>query len=356
MIFTKDFLFVHVPKTGGMAVTELLLKILPRPVYYSHPHEPNPELAAQGIVEIPGDRHEPMAVCRDVLAQHGVDIAKLKLIIAVVRNPYEMEVSRFSYLQNGHAWDAGLNQELAMSGDFEAFARDSEDHGGAARPIQSYFELDGVLPENLRVLHQENLAAELREALAGIGVAGELALPRVNTTEHDGWADYYTRGAEAAVHRRYRWVFEHGFYQRLDAEKFPFAAAGVTRFPDALKLAGPIRRLAKAKNVWRDTWVGGALEFPVRVLQPVRGLRLTGWTPMQADVATEIVLKIGAREFSKIFPPRAEFVWEISCPLAAHEACEVTLTAAPSFKPGGADTRELAFRLTNFEFQPATTP
>jgi hypothetical protein len=356
MIFTNEILFVHVPKTGGMSVTELLLKVLPRPVYYSHPHEPNAELAAQGVVEFSGDRHEPMALCREVLAQHGIDITKLKVIIAVIRNPYEMEVSRFSYLQNGHAWDAGLNQELAMTGDFETFARDSVDHGGAARPIQSYFELDGALPKNLRVLHQENLATELREALADIGVNGALELPRVNTTAHASWPGYYTRGAEAAVYERYRWVFDYGFYPRLDANQFSFAPFGSTFFPDALKLSGPVRRLARVKNVWLDTWVGGALEFPVRMLQPISGLRLTGWTPMQFDVPTEISLKLGTREFSKTFPPRSEFCWEIPCPLSTHEACEVKLRATPTFLPGGADTRELAFRLTRFEFQPAAKP
>ena len=356
MIFTKDFLFIHVPRTGGMAVTESLLKVLPHPVYYSHPHDPKSELAADGMVEIPGGRHEPMALCRDVLAQHGVDITKLKRIVAVLRNPYELEVSRFSYLQNSHAWDAGPNQEFALAGDFEAFARDSEDHGGAARPIESYFELDGAMPENLRVLHQENLAAELRDALAGIGITGEPDLPRVNTTEHGDWQGYYTCGAEAAVHRRYRWVFDHGFYARLDTTTFPFAPAGATQFHDALKLTGPVRRLAKVKNIWTDTWVAGELNFPVRAMVNICGVRLTGWTPRETAAPTELVLRLGTREFREKFPVGSEIKWEVSCVLAKDEVCEVRLTASPTFSPGAPDTRELAFRLMSFEFQPATIP
>ena len=85
MIFNRDVLFIHVPKTGGMAVTEVLLEALPKPVFYSHPHAHDPRLAARGIVEIPGNRHETAAACRDAMARHGHDFEALKLIVAVAQ-------------------------------------------------------------------------------------------------------------------------------------------------------------------------------------------------------------------------------------------------------------------------------
>ena len=39
MIFSKDVLFIHVPKTGGMSTSGYLLDMLPRPVYLTHPAE-----------------------------------------------------------------------------------------------------------------------------------------------------------------------------------------------------------------------------------------------------------------------------------------------------------------------------
>ena len=358
MIYSKDILFLHVPKTGGMAMTDLLLKVLPRPVFYSHPHEADPALPP-GIIQFYGDRHESLPEARDILAQRGCTLGQFRLILAVIRNPYAIEVSRFCYLQNGYAVDCGHNQDLALAGDFERFARDSGDHGDVIRPIESFFLLDGVRPKNLRVLRQENLAEDLSAALATVGLCNLPALSVVNETWHEPFASFYTRAAAEFVYRRYRWFFDQGFYPRFDPATFQFAAPGL-RFADALKLLGPVCRLGPARNCWEDNWVGGSLRFPVRVEQPTKTLHLEGATPRHTSAPTELVVKIGAREFRRQFPADAEFVWQIPCPLAAHEAIEVELTGSPTFRPSVVDasltdTRELAFRLMRFEFQPETT-
>ena len=357
MIFNRDILFIHVPKTGGMAMTDLLLASLPKPVFYTHPHEPNPQLAAQGVVEIPGDRHESLPEAREILAPRGFAMEQFRLILAVIRNPYALEVSRFCYLQNGNAVDRGHNQTLAMTGDFEKFARESEDHGGATRPIESYYQLDGALPKNLRVLRQENLTEDLRAAFASVGLPTDFTLPIVNETRHEPFATFYTPAAAAAVNARYRWFFDQGFYPRFDEATFTFANPGA-RFADPLKLTGSVQRLGPAKLCWRDTWMSDALRFPVRVTAPVRGLRLTGTTPQHTTAPTEVILKLGAREFRQSFPGQKDFVWEISCPLAPHEAVEIELLGAPIFSPSeldknSRDIRRLSFRLQSFEFQPA---
>ena len=249
MIYSKDVLFIHVPKTGGMAVTDLLLKVLPRPVCYSHPHEADPALPPD-IIQFIGDRHESLPEARDILAQRGCTLEQFRLILAVIRNPYAIEVSRCCYLQNGNPVDRGHNQDHAVSGDFEAFARDSDDHGDGVRPVE---------------------------------------------------------------------------------------------------------------KCWEDEWVSGRLRFPVRIEKPAAGLHLKGVTPHLTSTPTELALKIGAREFRQTFPPNRDFAWQISCPLAAHEAVEVELNASPTFRPCAVDAslsdiRELAFRLQHFEFQPAVTP
>jgi len=141
VILGSRVLFVHVPKTGGMAVTRYLLAALPRPVWYSHPDR-DPTLD-EGVVQVKGIRHETLAEAHAIAARLGIDAARLPLLIGVLRNPYALEVSRFAYLQKGHAWDAGVNQDLALAGDFTAFATQSTDHGGSERPIEAYFEIDG---------------------------------------------------------------------------------------------------------------------------------------------------------------------------------------------------------------------
>ncbi len=360
MIFNRDVLFIHVPKTGGMAVTECLLEALPKPVFYSHPHAHDPDLAARGVVQIPGRRHETAAMCRETMARHGHDFDALKLIIAVARDPYETEVSRYAYMQNGNAWDNGANQELAMEGDFEAFARESQSHGGGRARIEDYFEIDGHIPVALRVLRQENLEAELRAALAGAGIASCPALGRLNATGHGDWQRYYTRGAEEAVHGRYRWLFDRGYYKRLDPEVFAFAAPG-RRFSDAFAPEGPVERLGLAPGYWSDTWVGGVLAFPVRCTEPLAGIRIEGGTPVGNTVPTQLAMRVGRREFRASFPAAQLFEWEIPVRLARHEAVEIELSASPTFCPhevesGSGDRRALSFRLLRFGFTPAASP
>src|SRR5689334_3669504 len=128
MLFSKELLFVHVPKTGGMSIGSHLLAELPRPVFYVRPpHEQ--AIQDPGVVDIVENRHLPLSAARQLVAQYGFEITDFPMIIAVVRNPYCLEVSRYAYLQNGHAFDAGPDQELALSADFETFAIESSPRG-----------------------------------------------------------------------------------------------------------------------------------------------------------------------------------------------------------------------------------
>ncbi len=111
MIFSKDVLFIHVPKTGGMSTSCYLLDILPRPVYLTHPAEVwNDDLPWRGIVQIVGRRHESLMEARDVVARHGFDIHRFPIILATIRNPYDLEVSRYTYLRIGYHWERGAER------------------------------------------------------------------------------------------------------------------------------------------------------------------------------------------------------------------------------------------------------
>ncbi len=242
MIFSKDVLFIHVPKTGGMSTSGYLLDILPRPVYLTHPAEVwNDDLPWRGIVQIVGRRHESLMEARDVVARHGFDIHRFPIILATIRNPYDLEVSRYTYLRIGYHWERGAEQDLALSNTFEEYAVMNEERGGswatseltihlpaayaaddAAPPrypneLKDFYTLDGGIPDNLCMIRFENLVGDLLDALRSVGIDGcANDFPWVNQSRRDSFLAYYTRRAEQAVYRRYRWVFDRGLYPRLD--------------------------------------------------------------------------------------------------------------------------------------------
>ena len=221
MLFNQDLLFLHVPKTGGMAVTQKLLDVLPKPIYYALPegaknkvHNP-PE-----IIAVAGKRHGNLQQAREWVAEYGKTLASFKKIIANVRNPYAMEVSRYFYLRLGHPWDRGKAQKIALDSDFETFAVQSPYFGRKSSLVQHYFLIDGKIPNNLVVIKHEQLHSDLAKVLAELNITLDSSITKVNSTKHADYHQYLTPKAETAIYQRYQWLFDAGFYPR---ETFVFS-------------------------------------------------------------------------------------------------------------------------------------
>jgi hypothetical protein len=215
MLFNQDLLFLHVPKTGGMAVTQKLLEILPKPIYYGLPKGCN--YKAHNPLEIiitVGKRHGNLQDAQKWVAEYGKTLASFKKIVAAIRNPYAMEVSRYFYLRIGHSWDQAEAQKIALNNDFETFAVNSAYFGRKLSRIEDYFLLDGIIPDNLKVIKQEQLEVDLAEILAELNITLDTPIIKVNNTKHKDYHQYLTPKAEVAIYQRYQWLFDAGFYQR----------------------------------------------------------------------------------------------------------------------------------------------
>ncbi len=348
MIFSKDLLFIHVPKTGGMSVTKYLLETLPRSVYYLHP--PHDEVIRQdGVVEIVGNRHLSLTAARNLVLQYGFEISNFRLVLAVIRNPYALEVSRYAYLQTFHPWDAGQNQELALTSDFETFAIKSSVQGGT--PIEDYFLLDGGIPKNMRIVRFENLADAIRDALRDVGIECVADLPYVNQSRHGDFRSYYTKAAEEAVYRRYRWVFDNGLYERLDVEKCrEFATHHVHRLP----ITGPVRQVGTSFGFLSDGWVGRTLEFKVTAEQALARMSIQGWIPDRYETPVNFAAAVNGNELRASFEGGHSFKWDLGCNVPPGGSVAVTLSSSDTWCPkeagGSEDERELSFCLTTIAF------
>lgn len=96
MVFTDDVLFLHVPKTGGVSVAHYLLRALQPPIHYVIPGHLG--FANQpGYVHIRDTPHRNLERARDFLRERGIELSDFRVIIAVIRNPYDLAVSHYAY-------------------------------------------------------------------------------------------------------------------------------------------------------------------------------------------------------------------------------------------------------------------
>ena len=211
MVCNDQVLFLHAPKTAGMSITHFLRTHLPGPVYVTAPqgHEDSDD----GVKIVPGIRHEWLHKAEETLAPLGRNLASFKRIISVLRNPYDLEVSRFFYLRLGHPYDKGYAQAIALSGDFEEFSEKAPYIGNNPSNIEAWYVMDGRLLPNLRLIRFEALESGLRSALSGF-INHELELPKINQTKHETFEKYLTPRAEVGIYKKYSWLFDYGFYPR----------------------------------------------------------------------------------------------------------------------------------------------
>lgn len=96
MIVSDDVLFLHVRKTGGTSASQFLLETLPAPIHYFC-RAPNATVRREGLTHENGNPHQTLADARDYLRRQGRELSDFRLIMAVVRNPYDHFVSHYSY-------------------------------------------------------------------------------------------------------------------------------------------------------------------------------------------------------------------------------------------------------------------
>jgi len=242
VLFDDKLLFVHVPKTAGMSIRKFLIDNIPGKVTLVeeqdrlHPSMPvavrvklsvRKLLKAGGLLMPPsvtvieGNPHCRLFQAREWLGKRGRRLEDFCAILAVVRNPYDLEVSRYHFLRKGWHGVQGLargaEQRIALEGDFEKFALNAPYHGRLPARIEDWYEIGGDMPNNLRIVRFEHLEEDLRR------VVGEFypitaKVPRLNATDHEPYASYLSLRSEEAIYRKYRWLFDRQFYPRQKIE------------------------------------------------------------------------------------------------------------------------------------------
>jgi hypothetical protein len=218
MVFNDKVLFIHVPKTGGIAVTRFLIDNTRGDVTISVP--PGHPSAGPKVKEIVGTRHERLHEAAALLATLGRKLEDFETIVSIVRNPYDLEVSYFHQKQKSKPWERGRAKDLAMAGDFLEFARRAPFNSRLPVHIEDWYEIDGVAPGNLRVLRFENIEQELYAAV-GPTIPVSRKLQKLNVSNRPPYSEFLSPAVEEAIYRKYQWVFDRGFYLREFTARSP---------------------------------------------------------------------------------------------------------------------------------------
>jgi hypothetical protein len=113
MVFNRDVLFLHVPKTGGVSVTNYLLQVLPAPVYYVTKGPGKQAGDREGVSFIAGEAHQTLETAHKFLPAHGFELEQFPRILATLRNPYDLIVSYYTYKRSPEVEFTLLDAALA---------------------------------------------------------------------------------------------------------------------------------------------------------------------------------------------------------------------------------------------------
>lgn len=250
--YNDEVLFIHIPKTAGQSVKEWMEANLPdvkwpRPKeYFGGDEEQSRKTIEESGLPI---GHIPL---RDIERFTGRAPDTWQKIIGVVRNPYEQQVSQWSFWRDRyargqrHVHDICAAQYPSIHGwledpgcDFhlwyeQRFASDQPivkkypgpdtDYANFGGYYLYWLAVDDAIPPNVEILRSEDLNVTLP---ASLGVDADLG--RINTSPHHAnFAEYFSHPNPAKVHRalerieqKFKWTFESNLYQKLVADGEP---------------------------------------------------------------------------------------------------------------------------------------
>jgi len=196
---SKQFVFVHVPKTGGLSVAAALRGVC----------EPLRLLEGENYwVDVHG-------TARHYIKRLGKPTWDRYFTFSFVRNPFDRLVSAFTYMAAGgnNPHDKALSERYLapFQGDFGAFVREFIAADGHKRLFHFYPQTDFLCNSKGRL--QVDEVRKFEDLQAGFDdICGRIGLPRyplghVNPTQSRSsrdYASYYDEEMRAIVEDKYR--------------------------------------------------------------------------------------------------------------------------------------------------------
>jgi len=77
--------------------------------------------------------------------------------------------------------------------------------------LKDYFEIDGKIPENMKIVRFENLAEDIPEIVKPHAIKS-ISFPHRNKSPENIERPPLTTKAIESIYHKYQWIYEKGFY------------------------------------------------------------------------------------------------------------------------------------------------
>jgi len=218
MVFNHEILFLHLGKTGGTSVSWLLCNTLRPPLFnvFEFSNLSNPQ--AQGYEFIlEGKRHANLQEAKEMLGQHGMELTDFRLILVMVRDPIDIELSHYKHLRKDKVLKRAtpdapyrlMERVVAARGSFSDFAMSSLTH--YTGDLKDFFTIDNQIPQNIKVVRMEDMQKVLPDLLKPFQKYHKL-LPHRNKSEEQVGKELSVKILQN-IYIKYQWIYDQGFYE-----------------------------------------------------------------------------------------------------------------------------------------------
>jgi hypothetical protein len=189
---THQFLFLHIPKTGGNSIQDLLRPFSEDRVVCLAPHQDGLERFELRSERFRTEKHSTLA---DYAREYGPELFASLRRFTCARNPWDRVLSYFFSPHRGTvAWQPD---------EFRRFIP-------TVLPMRHYLALPGDRSAGLavaaghvhRVLRFEHLQQDFDSMCKLLGIPPQ-PLPRRNRSEHAAYRDYYDAATRAMVEQQF---------------------------------------------------------------------------------------------------------------------------------------------------------
>ena len=191
MIIGENFVFVHVPKCGGMSVTRWILNNVDGPLTAIVPENTFEHTRKMALFDdvlprltlLKGKRHETLPDTKATLDRLG--LSDPEFVISIIRDPYDLMRSYFHYLQQPHIVKrhAGKfpRQQRAIEAGFEVFCQSCRFFGYDERGITNFFRHPTAF-KTVDLVPLQNISTYLESRFSTQSNIGRYSLEKRNST------------------------------------------------------------------------------------------------------------------------------------------------------------------------------